>query len=152
MAEFLSTYILIAVPLLAWLLAQVTKTLFYLFSERQLNLAKLFDAGGMPSSHSAFVVALVTMMGFRVGVATSEVALAAALAAVVVYDATNLRRSAGDHAQMLNRIIPDLIKGRMVSDFDFKVLKEVLGHDWMEAAVGCIIGFFTAYAMTVNLS
>lgn len=151
MADFLGTYIFIAAPLLAWSLAQITKTAFYLVSERQLNLAKLFDTGGMPSSHSALVIALMTVIGFRFGVATVEFGVAAALAAVVVYDATNLRRSAGDHAQMLNRIIPDLIKGRMVSDFDFKVLKEVLGHDWMEATVGCIIGFFTAYAMTVNL-
>ncbi len=151
MSDFLGTYIFIAAPFLAWMLAQITKTVYYLYSERQLNLAKLFDAGGMPSSHSAAVIALATVLGFRIGVATPEFALAGLLAAVVVYDATNLRRSAGDHAQMLNRIIPDLIKGRMVSDFDFKVLKEVLGHDWMEAAVGSLIGFFTAYAMTVNL-
>jgi len=151
-AELLNNYIYLAAPVLAWVLSQGFKVLYYLVVERQLNIARLFDSGGMPSSHSAGVTALATAVGYRDGVATALFALSAIFAAVVVYDAMNLRKSAGDHAHVLNRIIPDLLRGKMVRDFDFKVLREMLGHSQLEAFIGCTIGFFVAYSLVVRFA
>ncbi len=152
MAEFLGRYVFISAPVIAWAICQMAKTVYYLYSERQLNIAKLFDAGGMPSSHSAGVVALATAVGYISGVDSALFAMALMFAAVVVYDATNLRRSAGNHASVLNRIIPELLRGKMVREFDYKVLKEMLGHNQLEVFIGGAIGFFVAYAMVVNLT
>lgn len=152
MSEFLGTYVFISAPAIAWMICQIAKTLYYLYSERQLNVAKLFDAGGMPSAHSAGVIALATVIGYQFGVDSPLFAIAALFAAVVVYDATNLRRSAGNHASVLNRIIPELLRGKMVREFDYKVLKEMLGHNQLEVFIGAAIGFFVAYAMVVNLT
>ena len=57
MVQLLANDALIA-AVIAWLLAQVSKLLIVLLRERQFQLAYLTSAGGMPSSHSAVVVAL----------------------------------------------------------------------------------------------
>ena len=151
MSIFLSKYIYFVTPFVAWFLCQVLKVVFYLFAERQLNIARLFDTGGMPSSHSALVVALVTVLGFRQGLASPLFGVVLVFALVVIYDATNLRRAAGEQAHTLNRIIPDLMRGKLVEEFDFKVLRELLGHSPLEVIVGSLIGFLVAYGMMVGL-
>jgi len=151
LTEFLSKYIFFMAPFIAWFLCQVLKVVFYLFAEKQLNVARLFDTGGMPSSHSALVVALATLLGMREGVTSPLFGVSLIFALVVMYDATNLRRAAGEQAHTLNRVIPDLMRGKFVQEFDFKVMREVLGHSPLEVVVGSIIGFLLAYGMMVSL-
>jgi len=149
--EFLGDYVYFVAPFIAWFLCQLLKVVFYLFAERQLNIARLFDIGGMPSSHSALVVALATVLGLREGIASPLFGVALIFALVVMYDATNLRRATGEHAHTLNRVIPDLLRGKLVQNFDFRVMREVLGHTPMEVAVGSVIGFLLAYGMVLGL-
>jgi len=151
LSEFLGQYVYFMAPFIAWFLCQVLKVVFYLFAEHQLNVAKLFDIGGMPSSHSALVVALATALGLREGLTSPLFGLSLIFALVVMYDATNLRRATGEHAHTLNRVIPELLRGKLVQEFDFKVMREVLGHSPVEVAVGSVIGFLIAYGMVVSL-
>ena len=92
----------------------------------------------MPSSHSAIVVGLATLIGKDVGVDTPIFALSLILAFVVMYDAAGVRRAAGKQAALLNKIIetPGLT-GVQVSE----KLVEVLGHTPKQVLVGAIIGF-----------
>ena len=50
-------YVLIA-ALLAWLVAQVCKTLLVLVTKKKFDAERLVGSGGMPSAHSATVCAL----------------------------------------------------------------------------------------------
>jgi acid phosphatase family membrane protein YuiD len=151
MAQYLNVHIFVAAPIIAWAISQVIKTFFYLVSEKQVNVARLFDTGGMPSSHCAAVMALVTVLAYKTGMTNPLFAVALIFGAIVVYDATNLRRAAGDQAQLLNRVIPDLLSGKFVKQFDYKALREMLGHSWQEALVGCGVGFLIAFAMVMGL-
>jgi hypothetical protein len=135
--------------LLAWFLAQVTKVVVYLISERQLNLAKLFDTGGMPSSHAASVVGLASGVGLFRGFSSVEFAVAFVLAAVVIYDATGIRKAAGEQAQTLNRIIPQLLRGKLLKDIDFKVFKELLGHNPLDVVIGFAFGVLSGLVVFV---
>ena len=72
---------------LAWLVAQLSKPLIHYAHTRRVNLRYFVTAGGMPSSHSAVVVALATRVGFDTGLSSIIFALAAVFAAVVMYDA-----------------------------------------------------------------
>ena len=91
----------------------------------------------MPSSHSAVVVGLATLVGKYEGVNTSIFAISFILAFVVMYDACGVRRAAGKQAAMLNKIIetPGL-SGMQVSE----KLVEVLGHTPIQVFVGALIG------------
>ena len=127
----------IYVPFLLWLGIQTFKVIYDLVKTHKFNFKRIMGAGGMPSSHSAVVVSLATMVGKNEGVGTPIFAISLILAFVVMYDAAGVRRAAGKQAKMLNKIIetPGLT-GVEVSE----KLVEVLGHTPIQVFVGAIIG------------
>jgi acid phosphatase family membrane protein YuiD len=133
-------HVLITV-LIAWALAQTLKIPIHYIFRRRWNWALLLSTGGMPSSHSALVVSAAASIGLNIGFGSPLFALAVAIAMVVVYDATGIRRQAGLHAQKINILIEELLKGHPVSD---KQLKEVLGHSPLEVLGGVVLGIVIA--------
>ena len=121
---------------LANLTAQTLKLLLYYFLEGRFQWHRFLDTGGMPSTHSATVSALAVSVGLREGFDTSLFAVAAVFALIVMYDAAGIRRAAGLHAQLLNQLMEEL--GQVIP------LKELLGHTYLEVAVGALIGGLVA--------
>lgn len=140
MAELLSNTALITASL-AWFLAQVSKLLIVLLRERQLQLSYLTSAGGMPSSHSAVVVALATRIGMDQGVASPMFAIAFIFAGVVLYDAAGIRRAVSVQARILNRMLEEVIE---LKRFNEKRLLELLGHTPFEVFIGSLLGLLVA--------
>jgi len=127
--------------LLAWLCCQLSKPLFSWIFQGRFELARIFDPGGMPSSHTAAVVAVTTIVGLVEGVASTLFAVSMVFSAIVIYDATGVRRSAGRHAEAINQIFRELVSGKLVrADILRHELEEVLGHNWLEVVVGAVIG------------
>ncbi len=56
----------------------------------------LAQAGGMPSSHSAMVCSLATVVGYEYGLDSAVFAIALVLATVVMYDARGCARRAAN--------------------------------------------------------
>ena len=127
----------IYVPILLWFFIQLYKVIYDLITTKKFNFKRILGAGGMPSSHSAIVVSLATMIGKYEGVDTPIFALSLIMAFVVMYDACGVRRAAGKQAALLNKIIetPGLT-GVQVSER----LVEVLGHTPIQVLVGALIG------------
>lgn len=134
----------IYVPFLLWFFIQVFKVIYDLVTTKKFNFKRIMGAGGMPSSHSAVVVGLATLIGKDVGVDTPIFALSLILAFVVMYDAAGVRRAAGKQAALLNKIIetPGLT-GMQVSER----LVEVLGHTPTQVIVGALIGFIAGMVL-----
>ena len=95
----------INVAITAWFLAQLSKTLLTLVLKKKLVMERMIGAGGMPSSHTALVCSLTIAMARKTGVSSAEFALALALACIVMYDAMGVRRAAGEHAKVLNKLV-----------------------------------------------
>jgi len=127
-----------------WFLAQVLKVLIDFFREHRWNWALFFAAGGMPSSHSSLVISTAMAAGLHLGFDTPLFAVAIALATVVVYDATGVRRQAGMQAQKINILVEELLKGHPISE---KHLREVIGHTPLEALGGVLLGLATAVGL-----
>lgn len=125
------------IPVLTWFFIQLFKFLWDLIATKKVNFKRILGAGGMPSSHTAVVVALATLIGKDFGVDTPLFAIALIFSFVVMYDAAGVRRAAGKQARLLNKIVetPGLT-GIQVSE----KLVEVLGHTPMQVVVGAIIG------------
>lgn len=131
---------------LAWLIAQVLKLVISTLSTRRLDFSRLVDTGGMPSSHTSFVTALTTAVGLTEGYQSVLFAIVLCFSLIILYDATNLRRSAGYHAQVLNDIVPELLRGRILKPgFEFPKLRELLGHNPIEVFIGALLGIAVAY-------
>ena len=127
----------IYVPFLLWFSIQTFKVIYDLVTTKKFNFKRIMGAGGMPSSHSAVVTGLATLVGRYQGVDTPIFAVALIVALVVMYDACGIRRAAGKQAALLNKIIetPGLT-GLQVSE----KLVEVLGHTPTQVIVGALIG------------
>lgn len=143
MAELLSNQVLWT-AVLASFIAQVLKLLIYYAVEREWQWERFVETGGMPSSHAATVSALATGVGITEGWGSAYFAIAAVLAFIVMYDATGIRRAAGMHAQLLNDLVEELQELRKQGPKP-EPLKELLGHTYLEVAVGAIIGAIFAW-------
>lgn len=126
---------------IAWALAQTSKMLIVLLRERQLQIWYMVSAGGMPSSHSAVVVALATRIGVDEGVGSPMFAIAVVFAGVVLYDAAGIRRAVSIQARILNRMLEEVIE---LKRFNEKRLLELLGHTPFEVFVGSLLGLLVA--------
>jgi acid phosphatase family membrane protein YuiD len=126
----------------AWVLAQIIKVPLEFIRLKKWNWSLLLRAGGMPSSHSALVAATAHAIGVLVGFNTPLYALAFILAVIVIYDATGIRRQAGKHAEIINKMITDLTSGHPLKE---EQLREVLGHTPLEAMAGTLLGIAVAH-------
>jgi len=129
--------------LIAWALAQVIKIPLDYFRTRRWNWALLFTTGGMPSSHSALMTGTTHGIGLYYGFDSPVFAIAVAITMIVVYDAAGVRRQAGIHAQRINVLFDELLRGHMLNEKD---LREVLGHTPLEVAGGMLLGLIIATA------
>lgn len=130
----------IQAAVLSWAIAQALKVILTLCISRKFDVSRMFGSGGMPSSHSAMVCALVTVIGFHEGFSTSVFALAFCFACVTMYDAAGVRRSTGRNAAVINHMLDDLAtKGFYM---DEERLKELVGHTPLQVMAGALLGIF----------
>ena len=126
----------ITVPALAWIIAQLIKAGTDLATQRRIDFRRLVSAGGMPSSHTAYVVSLAAVVGKNEGVSSALFAACLAFAMVVMYDAAGVRRAAGKQAKLLNALMSTHFPGEAFNER----LKELIGHKPLEVLVGAIFG------------
>ncbi len=131
--------------LAAWFLAQTIKIVLTLYKDKKLDLTRFVGSGGMPSSHTAFVMSLATSVGKTNGWESPSFAISIVLAFVVMYDAAGVRRAAGNQAKILNLIIDDLTQHRPLGE---EKLKELLGHTPKEVLAGALLGIVIANILT----
>ena len=127
--------ILLAV-LLAGFGAQLIKLIVLWFRHKSLSWHDLVVTGGMPSSHSAFVVALATIIYLEEGSSTAF-AISLVFAFVVIRDAFGVRRTVGEEGMVVNQILTKL-----------KIQKKThfsMGHTPLQVLVGSLIGFAVAF-------
>ena len=122
----------------AWFLCQATKTVIACIKTKKLRLATMATSGGMPSSHTAFTLALALSVGLTEGFNTTAFAIAFALMGVVVYDAMGVRYETGKQGAVINQILNELfVEGKPLTD---ERLKELVGHSPIEVLGGALTG------------
>ena len=134
---------IIQVAFASWATAQILKTIINLVITKEFKAERLVGAGGMPSSHTALVTALTIATANQCGMESTDFALAAVFAAVVIYDAMGVRRAAGEQAKIVNQLVDDWLDRTYWTDKNMpqvKQLKEMLGHTPLEVIGGLIVG------------
>ena len=127
----------IYVPIILWFGIQLFKVIYDLVTTKKFNFKRILGAGGMPSSHSAVVTSLATLIGKNLGVDSPIFAISLIFAFVVMYDACGVRRAAGKQAKVLNEIVNT--PGLSTIQVQEK-LQEALGHTPVQVFVGALIG------------
>lgn len=143
-------YETILCALSATILAQIIKFFVFTIRTKKINFKIFATTGGMPSSHSAGVIALSTSVGIIAGFNSLLFAIAIGYAFVVMYDATGIRRAAGKTAACLNKMMDDFYK-HDIQAVGGK-LKELLGHTPMEVILGAVFGALFAFVFHAYLT
>ncbi|WP_373270873.1 MULTISPECIES: divergent PAP2 family protein [Bacillus] len=128
--------------------AQFVKVPIQFIATRRLDWSLLTSTGGMPSSHSAAVTALSTGVALETGLDSAVFAVAAVFAIITMFDATGVRRQAGEQAIVLNQLVADFAKfvveakvwQQKPEQEKRKELKELLGHKPIEVFFGGLTG------------
>lgn len=117
---------------LGWFLAQAIKVLIAVFNDQGLKegMRAIFKSGGMPSGHTASVVAATIATGKVVGMESAIFAVMATFAMVIIYDAVNVRWAVGEYGKVINKM----------SDKKELKVKIVEGHTIPQAIIGGMIG------------
>ena len=142
-------YEVICAGFIAAFLAQLIKFITFILIHKKINFKCLTTTGGMPSSHSAAVCAIATMVGLITGFNSVEFAISFGFALVVMYDAAGVRRAAGKIAATLNKVTEEFYKHNTQAAGE--KLKELLGHTPIEVFVGALLGIAVAYGTHIYL-
>lgn len=127
-------------------LAQFIKFVADRITTKKWHIEQLFTTGGMPSSHTAFVVSGLICVGITAGIDSALFAVTFLLTSVVLHDALGIRRQAGKQAAVLNNIVTDFLQLTPLMPKEYKLdneaynkkLKEFLGHEPIEVFGGVI--------------
>lgn len=125
---------IIFIPFVAYIVATVLKGIF-LWKKNIFDVSSMLSTWGMPSGHSALVSSIATAVGIKYGPFDDLFAIVLVFAAIVIYDAMNIRYQSGLHAHALNKI-----RGE-------KQLNESLGHLPSETLAGSIVGVLVAASL-----
>src|SRR5574340_728737 len=136
---------ILVASIVAWAIAQFTKTIYELIRYHELRLNRLVSSGGMPSSHSALVMGLATATARIAGLQSAAFAISLVLAAIVMYDAAGVRRAVSIQARILNQMIEEAFQGKPFAE---ERLRELIGHTPTQVIVGALLGFVIAFLMT----
>lgn len=137
--DFLTGNLILNLAIIAWAMAQLLKVLVVLVVERRWDWKHILSSGGMPSSHASCVCACASSVAFLYGWGSPLFALAAIMAAVVMYDAFNVRQETGKQAKVLNYMMEHWNQMEPGEIFD-KALKELVGHTPLQVLMGAILG------------
>lgn len=131
--------------LLAAFIAQTIKVIWYFVVHKKINFKIFTTTGGMPSSHTAGVIALASSVGLIEGFSSMDFAICLGFALIIMQDAQGLRRAAGKTAATLNRVVREISAHQETKPYE--VLKELLGHTPFEVFCGAILGIIVALLM-----
>ncbi len=129
---------IIVIPLLAGLIAQASKVLVEAVRNKRIDLRVINSYGGMPSSHTALVTSLTTIVAIVEGIYSAAFAIAFVFSFITVRDAIGFRMYLGEHAHILNTIIREL-PAKEKPKFPRHVIERI-GHTSIEAVIGGLIG------------
>lgn len=132
---FLNNYMLL-VAVLGWVAAQALKPFIDYFVTGSFKKERFIGLGGMPSSHSAVVAALMVGAGRSQGFSSPAFAICFVLAMIVMTDAMGVRREAGKQAKTLNQ----LLESMQENGLEPQNLKEMVGHTPLQVLMGGILG------------
>ncbi|WP_027109092.1 divergent PAP2 family protein [Lacticigenium naphthae] len=140
----------------AIIFSQLVKVPVAYLMKKQTSFALATSTGGMPSSHSAGVSALITALTVQHGIASPFVAIAATFGVIVIFDSMGVRRQSGEHGILLNELVLeiDTLRKKVVNlskgayaynkEEHVRQLKEYLGHKPIEVFFGILTGIVIA--------
>lgn len=133
------------IPIMVVIITQVLKFFIHGIKTARWQWEQLGAYGGMPSTHTAIVISLLTMIGKEEGLASPLFGATLIFAMLTIRDAIGLRQFLSSHGRVLNELIR-LLPDRQEKKFPHLI--EIIGHRPGEALVGGMLGVFCTFLLT----
>lgn len=130
-------YKIIAIPLAVGFLTQAFKFFYKLAQGKKFSLDLLLSYGGIPSTHTAFSLSVLILVGIAEGVFSAVFAVAMVFTILIIRDALGIRRYLDKHSKSINKLVAELPNGRQDG---FPSPPEEIGHTRLEVVAGAIVG------------
>ncbi len=124
------------------LLCQLFKFIAYSIRDRKLSPRYLVTAGGIPSSHSAFVSSLCTYLALSNGTQGPWFSVSMVFGLIVAYDAYRLRGHVQKHAVAINAL-----QKEVPASSDAEPLTEMVGHSLPQIGIGLLLGVLHSWLL-----
>ncbi len=141
-------YPIVIIPIIVGCITQLIKFLLSIIKHRKIEFKFLLTSGHMPSSHSAFVVSLVTVVAFFDGIFSTTFTISLVLAYIVIYDALKIRTNIGYNGEAINKLVREITE---IKKNNYPILRERVGHKPLEVLIGIILGFALTMLLIVLL-
>jgi acid phosphatase family membrane protein YuiD len=125
-------YIYLIAPLSGWVVAQSIKFGLTLRKDG-VTIQDAVQSGGMPSSHTAFMFALTTVVGLTTSISDIAFGITAAITGVIVYDALGVRRTTGQQTEAIKQLAK-------ANKTKLGTIDNAKGHTLPEVVVGALVG------------
>jgi acid phosphatase family membrane protein YuiD len=125
-------YIYLIAPISGWVVAQSIKFALTLRKDG-VKIQDAVQSGGMPSSHTAFMMALTTVIGLSYGIDDVLFGICFAVTGVIIYDALGVRRTTGQQTVAIKKLA-------LSTKTKINTLDNAKGHTLPEVAVGALVG------------
>lgn len=127
----------------------------YLLKDRKTSLSIVTTTGGMPSSHSAGVTALITALILEYGYTSGYVAIATTFGVIVMFDSMGVRRQSGEQGIVIEDMLEEIkTLGNFHTKEKFKIdgkliIRKYLGHKPLEVFVGLLTGILITFVVNM---
>ncbi|MBU1119500.1 divergent PAP2 family protein [Patescibacteria group bacterium] len=136
-------YVLTA-ALFAGVLSQFIKFVIKLSKKKKFQWHYLDAYGGMPSSHSAFLVALCTAVGLQEGFVSSAFGITFVISAIIIRDAFGLRMILEEQGKIILKLAKQVPVEIEELNGKNNQIGHRVGHTISEIIVGSLIGIVIA--------
>lgn len=106
----------------------------------------LISYGGMPSTHTAFSVSILTLIGLRFGADSPIFAVTMVFTILVIRDAISFRNMLGYQGKLLNKLMD---KMSAADKKDIPRFRERMGHSIGEVAAGAGLGIVLTFLLNL---
>ncbi len=137
-------YPLFIIPVIVGCITQATKFALSIVKHGKIEIKYLLTSGHMPSSHTAFVISLTTMIAFKEGLLSTLFAASFVFSYIIIYDALYIRSNIGYNGRSINKLVSE-ISG--INKENYPTLRERVGHKPSEVFVGGVMGFILTVAL-----
>lgn len=126
----------IIIPFSAAILSQFIKVIIEFVKYKKINFARFLDGmGGMPSTHSALVSSISTLIYLNCGM-SPLFAVTLIFSLIVIYDSMGIRYESGKQAEIIN-------------DIAGSNLQEKIGHKPVETLAGVLLGIIFTIVLCI---
>lgn len=133
----------------AWLICQIVKGVTACKSNHQWRLRYFLNTGGMPSSHTASIVALTALIAAKEGLSSPLFSVCAVVSVIVMYDAVGVRQETGKQSKIINEIAKSSLAEEKMEGAN--KLREVMGHSVGEVIAGAAVGILVGLLMAAMI-